>query len=68
MRGEQYLLLQLKMQKKIRGEKSIGRRKQSWLRNLLDWFGMTNNHLFKSAVSKIGMVLMIALLRNQDGA
>lgn len=67
MRGEKYRILQVIMQGKIKGKRSIGRRRNSWLRNLREWFGCTNNQLFRSAISKVKIALMIANLRNGDG-
>jgi len=34
MRGEKYRILQLIMQGKIEGKRSVGRRRNSWLKNL----------------------------------
>lgn len=67
MRGEKYQLLQVIMQGKVQGKRSVGRRRNSWLKNLRDWFGCSNNDLFRSAVSKVKIALMIANLRNGDG-
>lgn len=67
MRGEKYHLLQLILQGKIQGKRSVGRRRHSWMRNLRDWFGCTTNQLFRSAVSRIRIALMIANLRNEEG-
>lgn len=67
MRGDKYQLLQLIVQGKISGKRSVGRRRHSWLKNLREWFHTTNNHLFRTAVSKIRIALMIANLRNEDG-
>ena len=36
-RGEKYRILQTIMQGKIQGKRSIGRRRNSWLKNLRDW-------------------------------
>jgi len=30
----------------------VGRRRNSWLKNLREWFGCNNNELFRAAVSK----------------
>jgi len=53
MRGEKYRILQLIMQGKIEGKRSVGRSRNSWLKNLREWFGCNNNELFRAAVSKI---------------
>lgn len=67
MRGEKYQLLQIIMQGKIQGKRSIGRRRHSWLRNLREWFNCNTSQLFRSAVSKIRIAMMIANLRDGDG-
>lgn len=67
MRGEKYQLLQLIVQGKIVGKRSIGRRRNSWMKNLREWYNCSNNQLFRSTVSKIRIALMIANLRNEDG-
>lgn len=67
MRGDKYQLLQLIIQGKIMGKRSIGRRRNSWLKNLREWYNCNNCQLFRSAVSKIRIALMIAKLRNEDG-
>jgi len=53
MRGQRYEILQLIIQGKIVGRRSVGRRRMSWLRNLREWFGVTFSNLFKAAVSKV---------------
>lgn len=63
MRGQKYTFLQNIMQGKIQGRRSIGRRRMSWMRNLREWFGCTTNELFKTAVNKIRIALMISNLR-----
>lgn len=67
MRGEKYRILQNIMQGKIQGKRSIGRRRNSWMKNLREWFGCNNNELFRAAASKIRIAMMIANLRNGDG-
>ena len=66
-RGRKYQLLQTIMQGKIAGKRSVGRRRNSWLKNLREWYNCSNNQLFRSAVSKVRIALMIANLRNEDG-
>lgn len=66
MRGPKYELLHLIIQGKIMGKRSVGRRRISWLRNLRDWFNMSSAELFKAAVSKVKIAIMIANLRNGD--
>ncbi|CAG9835277.1 unnamed protein product [Diabrotica balteata] len=41
MRNERYNLVQLIIQGKIQGKRSVGRRRISWLRNLREWYGCT---------------------------
>ena len=67
MRGDKYRLLQLIIQGKVIGKRSIGRRRHSWLRNLREWYNSSNYQLFRSGESKIRIALMIAKLRNEDG-
>lgn len=63
MRGPKYALLQLIVQGKISGKRNIGRRRISWLKNLRDWFGCNNIQLFRAAVNKVQIAVMIANLR-----
>jgi len=67
MRGDKYQLQQLLFQGKIMDKRSIGRRRNSWLKNLREWYNCNNCQLFRSAVSKIRVALMIAKVRNEDG-
>lgn len=66
-RGTKYARLQLIMQGKILGKRSIGRRKKSWLRNLREWYGCTSIDLFRAAASKVRIAVMITNLRRGDG-
>jgi Reverse transcriptase (RNA-dependent DNA polymerase) len=63
MRNSKYTLLQLIMQGKILGKRNIGRRRMSWLKNLRDWFNCSNTQLFRAAVNKVRIAVMIANLR-----
>lgn len=67
MRGPRYEILQLIIQGRIVGKRSVGRRRMSWLRNLREWFNVTSSDLFRAAASKVRIVMMIANLRNGDG-
>lgn len=67
MRGERYSILRLIIQGKIEGKRSIGRRRVSWLGNLREWFGCSSRQLFRGAVSKVRVAMMIANLRRGDG-
>lgn len=59
MRGSKYRLLQNIMQGKIAGKRSPGRRKTSWLKNLRDWYGLDTGTLFKVAVNRIRIAMMV---------
>ncbi|CAG9837634.1 unnamed protein product [Diabrotica balteata] len=67
MRGQRYELLRLIIQEKIRGERSIGRRRVSLLKNLRDWFKCSSIELFRAAVDKVKIMMMISNLRLGDG-
>lgn len=63
MRNEKYRLLHLIMQGRIAGRRSAGRRRISWLANLRSWFRSSTTSLFRAAVSKVQVALMIANLQ-----
>jgi len=63
MRGDKYQFLQLIIQGKIEGKRAPGRRRTSWLKNLRQWFGRSTSSLFRAAVSKVQIAMMIANLR-----
>lgn len=66
MRNEQrYNLLQLILQGKIFGKRGPGRRRISWLQNLRKWFSLTTTGLFKAAVKKIRIAMLVANIRNE---
>lgn len=44
----------------------IGRRRNAW-KNVGEWYNCSNCQVFRSAVSKIRIDLIIAKLRNEDG-
>uniref|UniRef100_A0A8D8QZA6 Uncharacterized protein n=1 Tax=Cacopsylla melanoneura TaxID=428564 RepID=A0A8D8QZA6_9HEMI len=67
MRGPKYKILHLIIQGKIVGKRSVGRRRISWLRNLRDWFSCSSQDLFKAAINKVRLTLMVANLRHGDG-
>ena len=67
MRGQRYEMLRLIIQGKIRGGRSIGRRRVSWLKNLRDWFKCSSIELFRAAVDRVKIVMMISNLRLGDG-
>ena len=68
MRGERYNVLRLIMEGKFAGKRSSGRRRTSWLRNLREWFGCTSLQLFRAAVSKLRIAIMIANLRRETAS
>lgn len=63
MRGQKYALLQLIIQGRIRGKRSVGRRRLSWLRNLREWFGCSSAELFRAAVNKVRIAMIVSNLR-----
>ncbi|KAI5746880.1 hypothetical protein M8J77_008501 [Diaphorina citri] len=67
MRGPKYEILHLIIQGKIIGKRSVGRRRISWLRNLREWFNCSSCDLFKAAVNKVRIAMMIANLRDGEG-
>ncbi|CAH2267750.1 jg15167 [Pararge aegeria aegeria] len=62
---KKYELLQLIVQGKVAGRRRPGRRRISWLKNLRQWFGKSTKSLFRAAVSKVEIALMIANLRKE---
>jgi len=62
MRGSIYQILHLIIQRKILGRRSIENRGMSWLRNLREWFNMFSANLFRAAVFKIRIAMMLAIL------
>ena len=65
MRNEKYHLLQLILQGKIEGQRSAGRRRISWLRNLRTWTGMTLTALFRTAVNRVIWTNVIANIHRE---
>lgn len=61
---ERYRLLQLILQGKIQGRRSVGRRRISWLKNLRVWFNTTTVGLFRASVNKVRIAIMLANIRN----
>lgn len=65
MRNEnRYGLLQQILQGKVNGRRGPGRRRISWLKNLRTWFSMTTTDLFRTAINKVRIAMMIANIRN----
>ncbi|XP_024887867.1 uncharacterized protein LOC112464852 [Temnothorax curvispinosus] len=65
MRGERYELMRLIIQGKVQGKRSIGRRQNSWLKDIGRWFGCTSVDIFRMAVSKTMLAIWIANLRKE---
>ncbi|XP_060520407.1 uncharacterized protein LOC132698368 [Cylas formicarius] len=63
LRNTKYQILQLIMQGKIDGRRGPGRRRTSWLKNLRQWYGVGARTLFRRAVDKVQIALMIANVR-----
>jgi hypothetical protein len=63
MRGQKYALLQLIMQGKIRGKRNVGRRRIFWLKNLREWFECSSAELYRAAVNRVRIAMMISNLR-----
>lgn len=68
MRGERYEILRLIMEGKIQGKRSVGRRQNSWLRDLRRWFGQTSIEIFRAAVSRTTIAIWIANLRRETAS
>ena len=49
IRNNEYRLLPLILQGEVDGRRGPGRRKNSWLQNLRQWFGMLSLELFRQA-------------------
>lgn len=65
MRNEsKYSLLQLIIQGKIDSRRGPGRRRISWLHNLRKWTGKTSTELFRIAVNKVKLAILVANIRN----
>ena len=63
MRNKKYNILQIIMQGKIQGSRRPGRRRTSWLYNLRQWFGKSTKSLFRAAVSRVRIAMMVTNLR-----
>ena len=63
MRNKKYNILQIIMQGKIEGSRRPGRRRTSWLYNLRQWFGKSTKSLFRAAVSRVRIAMMVTNLR-----
>lgn len=61
---DRYGLLQQTLQGKINSRRAPGRRRISWLANLRTWFDKSSAELFRIAISKVKIAMMIANIRN----
>ena len=68
MRGDRYEVLRLVIEGKIEGRRSVGRRQNSWLKDLRRWFGRTSIEIFRGAVSRTIIASWIANLRRETAA
>lgn len=68
MRGDRYEVLRLVIEGKIEGRRSVGRRQNSWLKDLRRWFGRTSIEIFRGAVSRTIIAIWIANLRREKAA
>lgn len=65
MRGERYEILRLIIEGKVEGKRSVGRRQNSWLKDLRRWLGRTSTEIFRAAVSRTMIANWIANLRKE---
>ena len=63
MRGEKYRLLRLILEGKVKGKRSVGRRRVSWLHNLREWYGCGSADLFRAAADRNVIADMVSDLR-----
>lgn len=63
MRGDKYRILKLIMEGKIAGKRSVGRRQNSWTKDLRRWLGCSSLDIFRGAVSRIQIASWIAHLQ-----
>lgn len=68
MRGEKYELLRLIIEGKIQGKRSIGRRQNSWLKDIRRWFDCSSIDIFRMAVSRTTLAIWIANLRKETAS
>ena len=66
MRHSEYEEIQLIIEGKIDGKRSIGRKKKSWLRNIRDWTHTDGNTLIHQALDRESYAILIANL-NREG-
>lgn len=61
---DRYGLLQQILQGKINSKRAPGRRRISWLANLRTWFNKSSAELFRIAINKVKIAMLIANIRN----
>lgn len=62
---DKYYIFQNILRGKIEGRRGVGRRKSSWESDLRRWFGCSPKELFKAAVDKVKIAMMITKLRTE---
>lgn len=61
---EKYQLLKIVLEGKIEGRRGPGRRRISWIKNLRSWFNQSTKSLFRAAVDKVKIAIMLANVRS----
>jgi len=51
---------------RVRGKRSLGRRRISWLRNLREWYECKSTELSRAVASRVRITLMIVNFRRKD--
>lgn len=64
MRNRKYQLLQLMLQGRIEGRRSVGRQRSTWLSNLREWLNLSTVEIFRGVTNKKVFASMISNLRN----
>ncbi len=67
LRGEKYEILRVILEGKIVGKRSVGRRQNSWTKDLRRWCACSTIELFRKAASKIQTALWIANFLQGNG-
>jgi len=62
--NQRYNVLQLILQGKIEGKISFGRRRISWMKNLLNWYNTTSIDVFRASLDRNDIANMISNIRN----
>ncbi|KAF0766394.1 Uncharacterized protein FWK35_00004205 [Aphis craccivora] len=57
-------MMELILQGKIEGKRSVGRRRISWLKNLRDWYNTTSTDLFRASLDRNSIANVISNIRN----